>query len=136
MSWYSGAGGGLLKDTPEVRKILKEFEKDHSGTVNHAITIAEEGVGVIDVSIEWNGITSQRGVLALDAKLEELIKYVAGDVALVFEYEYETEQAVLFVGTDEQVARSRSIRALLKVEALKETLQPEDKKKAIDLLSR
>ena len=112
--YYSGRGECVLRDVPEVRKILNEFEEEYGIDAPDPVDITPGSAepNTIRVEINWFGKTSAIHVEAIDKKLGELIPYIVGDEAIVFDYEHESEPDKMYIGTDEQRVNARSKVAL------------------------
>lgn len=134
--WYSGEGCGVLRDVPGARKILNEFEEEYSLENSDPIDITPgEVAGTICVEIRWHGHTSGSHVTALDNKLAELIPYIVGEEAIVFDYTHENDSDKMYIGTDAQRETARSRVALTAIQAVGEFLEPAELTQAIDLLT-
>lgn len=133
--WYSGEGGGWLKATSEVRKILEDFEEHLSLEADDPVQIVREDGDLDKVRIQWYGQVSNATVTEIDRKLDALAPYVASDFALEFEYRHDDEAGFFYVGNERQKNNAKSARALKQIEKVKKDLVPPDREKAIELLS-
>lgn len=132
---YYGRGGGELRDAKAVRVVL-DLIGDNCGDSNEGVVIKETKDGVIKVEISWGGEYSASSVNYFDDLLSMLIPFVAGSKALVFKYECESEDDVMYIGSAEQIRQSKSLRALETCCSAQLELTPEHKKMLLGILEQ